>query len=70
MQISRFFSSELDSSYSAQREDLTVLRGRRSVRVHYLRGCQTWIDSGASTMTANFHLALSAKIQYCTPIQS
>jgi hypothetical protein len=56
---------ELDaSSCGAQSEDLGMLRGRRIVRVQYLRGCQTWIDSGASAMTASFHLALTAKIQY------
>jgi hypothetical protein len=36
------------SSCDALNEDLRVLRGRRVVRVQYLRGCQTWIDSGAS----------------------
>jgi hypothetical protein len=42
------------SSCVAQSEDLSVSRGRRIVRVQYLRGCQTWIDSGASAMTASF----------------
>ncbi|KAJ7891447.1 hypothetical protein B0H13DRAFT_1887218 [Mycena leptocephala] len=49
------------SSCGAQSEDLRMLRGRRIVRVQYLRGRQTWIDSGA--MTASFHLALTAKIR-------
>jgi hypothetical protein len=52
------------NSCGALSEDLRMLRGRRIVRVQYLRGCQTWIDSGASAMTASFHLTLTAKIQY------
>jgi hypothetical protein len=55
-----------DSSHSDQYDDLKVLHGGRNVRLQSLRGCQTYIDSSASAMTASlFHLAaLTAKIQY------
>jgi hypothetical protein len=54
--ILQFSIDELEGgSCDAQSEDLSVSRGRRIVRVQYLRGCQTWIDSGASAMTASFY---------------
>jgi hypothetical protein len=59
-----------DSSCGAQSEYLRVLHGHRIVRVQYLRGCHTRIDSGASAMTTIFHLAVTAKIQYWALIQS
>ncbi len=50
-------------SCGAQSEDLGVLRGRRIVRVQYLRGCQTWIDV-VLLRDSKFSSRLTAKIQY------